>query len=100
MALEPLQTPRIGGEILLGHVKVSSTPGGAPSQTASTLRTNVAAFEHQSIHLMDSIATFFSLFSAVCFEQKICPQKPHLGRQLPYCISMALAFQGRLGILP
>ena len=71
-----------------------------PRQTASTLRTNVAAFEHQSIHLMDSIATYFLLFSGVCFELKTCPEKPHLGRQLPYCISMALAFQGRLGILP
>ena len=76
------------------------SPGGAPSQTASTLRANVAAFEHKSIHLMDSIATYFLLFSAVCFELKICPQKPQLGRQLPYCISMALAFQGRVGILP
>ena len=76
------------------------SPGGAPSQTASTLRTNAAAFEHEIIHLMDSIATYFLLFSAVCFELRICPQKPQLGRQLPYCISMALAFQGRVGILP
>ena len=99
MALEPLQTPRIGGEILLGHVKVSSTPGGAPSQTASTLRTNVAAFEHESIHLMDSIGTYFSLFSAVCFKLKFFPQKPQLGRQLPCPVSRALALQGRAGIL-